>query len=192
MSFLFSHAHVRAHSGTPREPIFATHLLEASFVGEAIKGVVVAAPVGAAYGAAKAWWFNFPMGQGLGLMGSNAGVFGCLTGIYLGTSVFAAHLRGKDDIWNAPIAGFVSGAVVGMRAGSLKKIVFYSSAASTVSLWGQFFANEYRNNFHKSRFFKKQDAPPVFAGNPRDQYKDRWAAIQAREAAAGEAADDEE
>ncbi|KAJ3012703.1 UNVERIFIED_CONTAM: hypothetical protein HDU68_001070 [Siphonaria sp. JEL0065] len=122
------------------------------------------------------------MAQGLRLVGSQAALVGGLSAIYVGTSTLAAQIRHKDDLWNAPYAGFATGLAVGARAGSLQKMIFFSAAFSGLALWGKFFATELKENFFLNRDEKKDRRIPIFAGNERDQYKERWAAIQAREA----------
>ncbi|KAJ3064584.1 hypothetical protein HDU98_012021 [Podochytrium sp. JEL0797] len=189
-SFLFTHSHAGSkvsheHESHGTSGIFGNPL-EASVLGESVKAVMVGAPVGAFYGASKAWWFKYPMGQGLGLVGAQGALIGGLAGIYVGANTLAAHAREKDDIWNASYAGLATGLAVGMRAGSLQKMIFFSAAFSGLALWGKFFSTDLKEKFHMSRFEKKQSVPPMFAGNQRDPYKERWEAIQAREAAAAE------
>ncbi|KAJ3069992.1 hypothetical protein BCR33DRAFT_720646 [Rhizoclosmatium globosum] len=104
----------------------------------------------------------------------------------MATNTLVAQARHKDDVWNAPYAGFVTGLAAGARAGSPQKIVFFSVAFSGLALWGKFFSTELKENFSFNRYEKKHNAPPVFVGNERDPYKERWAKIQAREEAAAD------
>ncbi|KAI8614832.1 hypothetical protein BC830DRAFT_1125493 [Chytriomyces sp. MP71] len=195
MSFLFSHSHgsghAHSHDHGHAEPfadrkIFASHQSDASFVGEGVKAIVVAAPLGALYGASKAWWFRYPITQGFGLIGSSAIAFGAFSGIYMASSVFSANVRHKDDVLNATVAGFTTGFAYGMKAGSLQKMIAYSTGFAAVASWGKFLATEIKENQGLSRYEKEQHARKFFQGNERDPYKTRWEAIQAREAAAGD------
>ncbi|KAJ3130314.1 hypothetical protein HK100_008140 [Physocladia obscura] len=261
MSFLFSQAH--ANTQRRKEKALDTHahstLLHASPVDAVARGLLVGAPVGALYGASKAWWFEYPPRAGYALLARQAGLIAGIAAVYAGTNSLVAHARNKDDVWNAPYAGFASGFVYGMRcmflpffdqqqksrfnlinrklsrhastnlvyfilsasdvtrisrvfystfyrsmathdftisiviviaiislAGSIKKTVFFSSVFAGLALYGKFFADQYNENLSRTPFEKRDAHPPIFIGNPRDQYKTRWEAIKEREAAAAE------
>ncbi|KAJ3124470.1 hypothetical protein HK100_011232 [Physocladia obscura] len=177
MSFLFSQAH--ANTQRRKEKALDTHahssLLHASPVDAVARGLLVGAPVGALYGASKAWWFEYPPRAGYALLARQAGLIAGIAAVYAGTNSLVAHARNKDDVWNAPYAGFASGFVYGMRC---------------LALYGKFFADQYNENLSRTPFEKRDAHPPIFIGNPRDQYKARWEAIKEREATAAAESDE--
>ncbi|KAJ3356061.1 hypothetical protein HDU83_001975 [Entophlyctis luteolus] len=121
----------------------------------------------------------------------------------MAANVATAHFRQKDDVWNAPVAGLAAGFVVGARgkkivalvgfsdvtapcaAGSVPRMLFYSSLFSAVSLWGNLFVTQLRKN-EGLLDHEKRRARSEFFGvkGQRDPYSERWAKIQARRAAA--------
>ncbi|KAK4098715.1 hypothetical protein N658DRAFT_431360 [Parathielavia hyrcaniae] len=60
----------------------------------------------------------------------NGGIIATFTivgGVYDFTRVASANLREKDDHWNHGIGGLVAGAVLGLRTGSMPRIIGYGA-----------------------------------------------------------------
>lgn len=126
----FNHLQHRQIAG-----IFHTNLLDAHPTVEALKGAAVGAGVGATSGAAYSWWLGTGFREGLKLIGRQVGWLGVLGAASVGSATYTAHLREKDDVWNAPAGAAVAGALLGLRSGSTVKIFLHPAALFTLTLY---------------------------------------------------------
>ncbi|KAJ4293033.1 hypothetical protein N0V88_005697 [Collariella sp. IMI 366227] len=71
-------------------------------------------------------WAVFTKGGGVIAM------FAAVGGVYEFTRVASANLRQKNDFWNNGIGGFCGGAVMGLRAGRVPRILGYGVATAVL------------------------------------------------------------
>ncbi|KAI8851640.1 hypothetical protein BC829DRAFT_386515 [Chytridium lagenaria] len=159
-------------------PYFSKDRLEADCLGEFGKAV--------GFGSVG-WWSGMAFRRMYGDILKGGAIYGGLFGIFHGTQCLSAHLRHSDDIYNAPIAGAITGAIMGARGGTGPRIAFCSAAFAFGALALEKIQKEYERVMPMTREERKKDRSDGFYKIQHDPYADRWAKIQAREASQDDA-----
>ncbi|KAJ3092686.1 hypothetical protein HK102_004148 [Quaeritorhiza haematococci] len=158
---------------------------------EAGKALVIGAGFGFVGGNALGWWMGLSARQGLMQGVYKSANVGGLAAAYYMTMCTAANLRHKDDSFNAGIGGAVTGLLLGAASKSMGRMALHSAALGVLMT----FFDTAQRNYVESRgltFSEKIEkrGQDFFAWPKRDPFKARWEEIQAREAAAGAAAEE--
>ncbi|KAJ3330993.1 hypothetical protein HDU76_004347 [Blyttiomyces sp. JEL0837] len=173
------------NSQTPwrNRSIFNQDILDAPCLGEATKAIAIGGGAGAFLGGAKGWWLALPGSQTGALALKTSGLMAGISAVYYLTMCNVAQFRHKDDSWNATAGGFVSGWLLGMRAGTLPRMLTYSIGAAAVMFVAEATSREIAAVSplkFEDRVARRSEG--YFAWPARDPYAERWKAIQEREA----------
>ncbi|KAJ3300331.1 hypothetical protein HK104_001749 [Borealophlyctis nickersoniae] len=170
--------HNRRFPTPPRETYFDKNLIEADLGTEVGKAAVGGAAAGLLHALGLTFWF----GEGSQYLKQQAAYripfFAGITTAFIGTRVASAKLREKDDAWCSSIAGFVAGALIGLRTGKPVRVAY-----SSIGLG--FLAGFADNNIriarrvlpmkHEERMQATYAA--LASSHPRDPFAERWKEI---------------
>ncbi|TPX34564.1 hypothetical protein SmJEL517_g02816 [Synchytrium microbalum] len=165
--------------------LLAEDLMEASCASEALKSGVYGVGFGALMAAGSGWWTGLPFRESLPMMGRMGGVVGSIGALTYGTVCISAQVREKDDYINTGVGGFVAGALIGIRAQSLRSVCFYAPMVAAGLAAIDFTGRNMREQESKP-YEDKIKRAPFLQWPKRDPFAERWKEIQAREAAKSE------
>ncbi|KAJ3215568.1 hypothetical protein HDU67_000226 [Dinochytrium kinnereticum] len=166
----------------PQFPYLAKEKVGADCLGEFGKAVGFGAFGGAWVQASVGWWSGMALRKMYPDILRGSALYGGLFGTFYGVQCMSANLRHSDDIYNAPIAGFITGILVGMRGGTLPRIAFASTALAFGALAFEKISREYDRVSPMTKDERRKDLTEGFFKVQHDPYAERWAKIQAREA----------
>ncbi|KAI9202967.1 uncharacterized protein BJ171DRAFT_511434 [Polychytrium aggregatum] len=181
MSWVPNNFDIRKH------PFFATNVLEASCVAEALKATGTGLVLGSVLGASVGWWTAAPTNVVVRDSFARSGLMGAVFGSAYGAYCASAHIRHTDDWLNASIAGAVAGSIFGVKAGSIQKVVFHAAVLSVFS--GLSYAGVKQQTSVKGLSFPElheRNSQGAHALPRPDPYAERIEEIRKRDAAKAE------
>ncbi|KAJ1566671.1 hypothetical protein HK405_008894, partial [Cladochytrium tenue] len=116
------------HTSDGHDP--AANEIPESWARAALAGGGASGLVGLVFGSSVAWWVHQPLSMAVKYTFTKGARFAAFGAILSGTHAFTAQTRQKDDFYNAAIAGAVTGLALGIRGGTVPRIVFHTAALS--------------------------------------------------------------
>ncbi|KAJ3117931.1 hypothetical protein HDU96_004835 [Phlyctochytrium bullatum] len=167
------------HDGHPT-PFFESDYLSADPVGEFGKTALVGTIGGLAIKGSLAFWNGIKFRAAAGDILKGGATIGGFAGLFQGLQIVSAKIRHKDDIFNAPISGFITGLLVGMRSGNAYRMAYTSSALALGALAIAKIEQEYNRVKAMDRDERRKDMLEGAYKVQPDIYAERWERLKAR------------